>query len=311
MPVKVPDRSPTANILEAEGVEIIGYKVALQQDIRPLRILLLNLMPAKLKTEVQIARLLSHTPLQVELSLLTTASYQPRTTPAEYLKEFYRTLADIRDEAFDGMVITGAPVERLPFEEVSYWPELCEIFQWAERRVFRRFHICWGAQAALYAEFGVAKESYPEKLFGVYEQRVAAPRSALLRGFSDTFPAPVSRYTGISRADVEKVADLAVLAESAETGLCLIENRRGDVYMMNHLEYDTETLRDEYVRDLKAEAAIALPANYFAGGDPQRAPVNRWRPYGYLLFSNWMYRLYEDAPHDLGELARRHEAPEG
>jgi homoserine O-succinyltransferase len=310
MPVKVPDRSPSASILEAEGVEIIGTQVALHQDIRPLRILLLNLMPAKLKTEVQIARLLSHTPLQVELSLLTTASYQPRTTPAEYLREFYRTLSDIRDETFDGMVITGAPVERMPFEAVSYWPELCEIFDWARRHVFRRFHICWGAQAALYHEYGVSKEAYREKLFGVFEQRVLAPRSPLLRGFSDAFPAPVSRYTGITRADVEKVPGLTIVAASPKTGICLVENRRGDAYMMNHLEYDTETLRDEYVRDVAAAETIALPANYFESDDPQRPPVNRWRPYGYLLFSNWMYRLYEDSPHDLAELPSRRDAGE-
>jgi homoserine O-succinyltransferase/O-acetyltransferase len=305
MPVKVPDRSPAADILEKEGVDVIGSTVAIHQDIRPLRILLLNLMPAKLKTEVQIARLLSHTPLQVELSLLTTASYQPQNTSATYMQEFYRTLGDIKDEAFDGMVITGAPVERMPFEAVSYWPELCEILEWARRRVFRRFHICWGAQAALYAEHGVRKEAYAEKLFGVFEQQVKAPRSPLIRGFSDSFPAPVSRYTGIVRADVEKVPELTIVAEAPETGICLVENRRGDAYMMNHLEYDTETLRDEYVRDLKAEATIGVPANYFSGDDPARPPVNRWRPYGYLLFSNWMYRLYEDTPHDLNELQRR------
>jgi homoserine O-succinyltransferase/O-acetyltransferase len=298
MPIKIPDRSPTMKILETEGVELIGLKTAARQDIRPIRVLLLNLMPMKVKTEVQIARLLSHTPLQVELSLLTTESYQPTTTSSEYMREFYRTLSELRDEWFDGMIVTGAPVERMPFEAVDYWNELCDIFAWARRRVFRRFHLCWGAQAALYAEYEIPKEEYRDKLFGVYEQRVVAPNSALLRGFSDSFLAPVSRYTGVPRASVEKVADLEILAESDEAGLCLLQNRRGDVYMLNHLEYDTETLRDEYVRDLTTEKAALFPKNYFEDNDLTRKLVNRWRPHGYLLFSNWMYRLYEDVPYD-------------
>lgn len=304
MPIKIPDRSPTIKILETEGIELIGQRTAARQDIRPMRVLLLNLMPMKVKTEVQIARLLSHTPLQVELSLLTTESYQPTTTSTEHMREFYRTLSDVRDEWFDGMIVTGAPVERMPFEAVDYWEELCDIFAWAKRRVFRRFHLCWGAQAALYAEYGVPKEAYGEKLFGVYEQRVLAPRSALLRGFTETFMAPVSRYTGVPRAGVEKVADVEILAESDEAGICLMENNRGDVYMLNHLEYDTDTLRDEYVRDLSAEKAISVPKNYFEADDFTRKVINRWRPYGYLLFSNWMYRLYEDVPYDPRDYAR-------
>lgn len=287
-------------ILEREGIELIGLKSAARQNIRPMRVLLLNLMPMKVKTEVQIARLLSHTPLQIELSLLTTASYQPTTTSSDYMREFYRTLSDIRQEWFDGMIVTGAPVERLPFEEVDYWNELCDIFVWARRQVFRCFHLCWGAQAALYAEYRIPKEAYRDKLFGVYEQRVVSPKSALLRGFSDTFVTPVSRYTGVSRASVEKVEDIEILAESDETGVCLMENRRGDVYMLNHLEYDTETLRDEYVRDLTKEKAKLFPKNYFEDDDLTRKPVNHWRPHGYLLFSNWIYRLYEDVPYDVG-----------
>ncbi|MBM3601253.1 MAG: homoserine O-succinyltransferase [Alphaproteobacteria bacterium] len=305
MPIKVPDRLPTAKILEGEGVELIQDATAVRQDIRPMRILLLNLMPMKVKTEVQIARLLSHTPLQVELSLLTTASYIPTTTPAEYLKEFYRTLEQVREERFDGMVITGAPVERMPFEEVAYWQELREIFEWAKRHVFRRFHICWGAQAALYVDYGIGKVAYPDKLFGIYPQRVREPHSPLLRGFPDEVFTPVSRYTGISREDVAKHSDLRILLDSDETGLCLLQNRRGDVYIMNHLEYDTDTLKDEYVRDLTAESHIAVPKDYFPGNDPSKRPVNMWRPYGYLLFSNWIYHLYEDTPYDLRDLDKR------
>ncbi|HXZ00770.1 MAG TPA: homoserine O-succinyltransferase [Stellaceae bacterium] len=304
MPIKISDRSPTIRILETEGIELIGRKTAARQDIRPMHVLLLNLMPMKMKTEVQIARLLSHTPLQVELSLLTTESYQPTTTSSDYMREFYRTISDVRDDWFDGMIVTGAPVERMPFEAVDYWAELCHIFAWARRRVFRRFHLCWGAQAALYAEYGVPKEAYRDKLFGVFEQRVLAPRSALLRGFTDSFMAPVSRYTGVPRAGVEKVAELEILAESDESGICLMENSRGDVYMLNHLEYDTETLHDEYVRDLRAEKTISPPKNYFENDDVTRQAVNRWRPYGYLLFSNWMYQLYEDVPYDLRDLPR-------
>lgn len=304
MPIKIPDRSPSARLLESEGVELIGSNLAARQDIRPMRVLLLNLMPTKIQTEVQLARLLSHTPLQVELSLLTTRSYQPTTTAAEYMKEFYCTLPEIEGERFDGMIITGAPVERMPFEAVGYWRELCEILSWARRRVFRRFHLCWGAQAALYAEYGIDKETYAKKLSGIFEQRVRAPHSPLLRGFPETFPAPVSRYTGVERKAVEAAADLAILADSPESGICLIENKRRDVYMLNHLEYDTETLHDEYLRDLGKEQATGIPTNYFEGDDPSRSPLNRWRPYGYLLFSNWIYQLYRDTPYDLSDLAR-------
>ncbi|HSK38407.1 MAG TPA: homoserine O-succinyltransferase, partial [Arenibaculum sp.] len=298
MPIKIPDNSPAELILKDEGVDIIRDRVALRQDIRPLRILLLNLMPTKVNTEVQIARLLSHTPLQVELSLLTTASYRPTNTSAEYLQAFYRTLDEVRSRRFDAMVVTGAPVERLDFEEVDYWQELLEIFDWAKTNVFRRFHICWGAQAALHAEYAIDKEPLPEKLFGVYEQIVREPRAKLLRGFPDRFPTPVSRYTSVSRAAVEAQPDLRILVDSHETGVCLMDNvSRGDVYILNHVEYDAETLRDEYMRDLIREPGIRAPLNYFENDDPEGAPRNAWRPFGYLLFSNWIYMLYEDTPY--------------
>jgi homoserine O-succinyltransferase len=297
MPIKIPDRSPSTSLLRAEGVDVIGQATAARQDIRPLRVLLLNLMPAKVKTEVQLARLLSHTPLQIELFLLTTESYQPTTTSAEYMNEFYCTLADVCGDWFDGMIITGAPVERMPFESVAYWRELCAIFDWARRHVFRRFHICWGAQAALYYYYGISKQNHMNKIFGVYEQRLVAPDSALLRGFSDAFPAPVSRYSGIKRLELEGIADLQILAEAdPPAGVGLLENRRGDVFMLNHLEYDTGTLAEEFFRDVGKQQSVQVPVNYFDSDDPSRLPLNRWRPFGYLLFSNWIYKLYEDAP---------------
>lgn len=303
MPVKIANQSPTAAILREEGVDIILEGQAARQDIRPMRILLLNLMPTKVTTEVQIARLLSHTPLQVELSLLTTATYQGTTTASAHLTSFYSTLEQIEDERFDGLIVTGAPVERMAFEEVAYWNELCRIFKWAKSHVFRRFHICWGAQAALYAEYGIRKYPCPEKLFGVYTQCVVNPREALLRGFPDSFPTPVSRFTGIVRDDVVAEPDLKILAESEETGICMVQNTRGDVYMMNHVEYDTDTLKYEFARDIDREASVRLPKRYFAGDDPRQHPQNTWRPFGYLLFSNWIYYLYEDTPYDLADLA--------
>lgn len=303
MPIKVPDNSPAERILGEEGVEIIRDKVALRQDIRPLRILLLNLMPTKIATEVQIARLLSHTPLQIELNLLTMSSYQPSNTPQEHLRAFYRGLDDIWTEHFDGLIVTGAPVEHLAFEEVAYWPEMIEVLAWARRNVFRQFHICWGAQAALYARYGIQKVKMPSKLSGIFDQVVADPSAPLMRGFPDRFPAPVSRYTGTDYADIERFPELRILASSPETGPCLVEERNtGNIYMFNHLEYDTSTLADEYQRDLQKFGTMQEPANYFEQNAAERRPVNRWRPYGYLLFSNWTTLLYRDTPYNLQAL---------
>jgi homoserine O-succinyltransferase/O-acetyltransferase len=306
MPIKVPDRSPAEAALRQEGVDVIPDTTALRQDIRPLRILLLNLMPAKIATEVQIARLLSHTPLQIELSLLTTATYQPRNTPLEHLKAFYRTLSELGKERFDGLIVTGAPVETLPFEEVDYWSELSDIFAWSRANVFRRYGICWGGQALLYADHSVDKIQRPTKLFGVFEQRVRAPRSDLMRGFPDAFLCPVSRWTGFDPKGIERRPDLRVLADSPETGIGLVEHvPTGDVFSLNHLEYDTETLRTEFVRDLALNSAAPLPHNYFPDNNPAADPANTWRPYGYLMFWNWITALYRDAPFDLSDLSPR------
>ncbi len=306
MPIKVPDRSPAQAALHREGVEVIPDATALKQDIRPLQILLLNLMPTKVATEVQIARLLSHTPLQIELSLLTTATYQPRNTPLEHLKAFYRTLGELDGRRFDGLIVTGAPVETLPFEQVGYWSELSDILAWSRANVFRRLGICWGGQALLYAEHGVGKIQHATKLFGVFEQRVRAPRSDLMRGFPDAFPCPVSRWTGIDPDDIARRPDLRVLADSPHTGIGLVEHvPTGDVFSLNHLEYDTETLRNEYARDAALDRAAALPCNYFPGDSPAVDPANTWRPYGYLMFWNWITTLYRDTPFDLADLAPR------
>jgi len=308
MPIKVPDRSPAEAALQQEGVDVIPDATALRQDIRPLRILLLNLMPTKIATEVQIARLLSHTPLQIELSLLTTATYQPRNTPFEHLKAFYRTLDEVKEERFDGLIVTGAPVETLPFEKVDYWSELKEILAWSRGNVFRRLGICWGGQALLYADYGVEKIQYSEKLFGVYQQRVRAPRSELMRGFPDAFPTPVSRWTGVDPAGIAAQPDLRVLADSPHTGIGLVEHvPTGDVFCFNHLEYDTETLRNEFMRDLSLVPATALPHNYFPGDRMADNPANTWRAYGYLMFWNWITTLYRDTLYDLDALSPRPE----
>lgn len=306
MPIKVPDHSPAEMALQEEGVDVIADALALKQDIRPLRILLLNLMPAKIATEVQIARLLSHTPLQIELCLLTTATYQPRNTPEGHLKAFYRTLGELGDEKFDGLIVTGAPVETMPFESVEYWAELSDILAWSKAHVFRRFGICWGAQALLYADFGVGKVQYDKKLFGIYEQGVQAPRSDLLRGFPDSFLSPVSRWTGLDPAEIEARPALRVLAESPETGIGLLEHvATGDIFSLNHLEYDTETLGNEFKRDQALDAATPLPHNYFPHMSPAERPANTWRPYGYLMFCNWLTALYRDTPYDLSDLKPR------
>ena len=304
MPIKIPDNLPARPVLEEEGVEVIRRYDAIRQDIRPMRILLLNLMPKKLETEIQLARLLSHTPLQVELTLLTTSTYQPTNTAAEHLTAFYKTLGVVRHERFDGLVVTGAPIEEMPFEEVAYWRELCDIFDWAESHVFRQFNICWGAQAALYHRFGVPKYALPRKMFGIYEHRVLDTTALLTRGLPDRFLVPVSRHTETRHEDVEAHDDLRVMAESDTAGLCLVEDRRrGDAFMFNHLEYDSHTLRDEYLRDVQAgRDDVLFPHNYFPGDDPQAEPVNTWRPYAYLLFSNWMNALYQQTPFELNEI---------
>lgn len=298
MPLKIPDNLPARAVLENEGVGVIRNTDALRQDVRPMRIALLNLMPKKVETEVHLARLLSHSPLQVELTLLTTESYRPTNTSSDYMATFYQTLSTVRHEHFDGLVVTGAPVEEMPFEEVNYWPELRDIFDWADENVFRQFNICWGAQAGLYHRFGIPKHALGKKLFGVYEQRVLDSRAQLTRGLPEIFLAPVSRHTGTLREDVEQHPELSILAESDASGLCLVMDRRsGDVFMFNHLEYEADTLRHEYLRDrFSGRADVGEPYNYPVGDAGEEKPVNTWRPFAYLLFGNWINQLYQDVP---------------
>ena len=304
MPIKVPDNLPALEDLHAEQVDVMAQQQALQQDIRPLRLLLLNLMPKKQDTEIQFARLFGNSPLQIELILMTTASYTPRHTEPGYLRRFYRRLEDVRDEYFDALIVTGAPIERLPFERVAYWDELTEIMDWSRTHCFRRLGICWGAQALLYHFHQVPKHDCGEKLFGVFGHHLKPLPERLMRGFTDNFPMPVSRYTENRRADLE-AAGIEVLAQSDACGIGMArEPNSGDLFVLNHLEYDADTLGAEYHRDIEQGLDTALPHGYFPGDDPAAEPVNFWRPYAYLLISNWINDLYRSTPFDLNSLAK-------
>lgn len=303
MPIMIPDHLPARRTLKAEGLVVMRKADAVRQDIRPLRIGLLNLMPNKISTETQLARLLGVTPLQIELTLVRMSDHVARNTPADHMAAFYRPWSDVCLERFDGFVITGAPVERLRYEQVRYWPELRRIFDWTQTHVHRSLAICWAAQAATYHFHGVPKHALPAKAFGVIAHRNLAPTSPYLRGFSDDFAVPVSRWTEIRRADLP--AGLAVLAESDETGLCLVNDASHRMlHMFNHLEYDTGTLADEYARD----GAKILPISYFPGDDPTRAPLNRWRSHAHLLFGNWINEIYQTTSFDLATVGEHNRA---
>lgn len=296
MPIKIADQLPARQTLEAEGVSVMRETDAVRQDIRPLRIGLLNLMPNKISTETQLARLLGSTPLQIELTLVRITDHVARHTPADHMAAFYRPWSDVRAERFDGFIITGAPVERLPFETVGYWPELCQIFDWTQTHVHRCLTICWAAQAALHHFHGVPKKDLTEKAFGVFRHRTLAPTSPYLRGFSDGFDVPVSRWTEVCAQTLGNTPALSVLAESEETGPCLVEDAgHRALHMFNHLEYDTDTLGDEFRRDGGAQ----MPTGYFPGNDPARAPVNSWRSHAHLLFGNWINEIYQTTPFDI------------
>jgi len=304
MPIKVPDNLPALENLHAEQVDVMAQKQALRQDIRPLRLLLLNLMPKKQETEIQFARLFGNSPLQIELILMTTASYTPRHTEPGYLRRFYRRHEDVRDEFYDALIVTGAPIERLEFEDVAYWKELTEIMDWSRTHCFRRLGICWGAQALLYHFHQVPKHDCGDKLFGVFGHQLKPVPERLMRGFTDNFPMPVSRYTENRRADLES-AGIEILAESDVCGIGMArEPVSGDLFVLNHLEYDADTLGAEYHRDVSQGLDTALPHGYFPGDDPTVAPVNFWRPYAYLLISNWINDLYQATPFDLETLAK-------
>lgn len=302
MPIRIPDDLPARGTLEAEGITVMRETDAIRQDIRPLRIGLLNLMPKKISTETQFARLLGATPLQVELTLVRISDHAARHTSAEHLASFYRPWSQVRSDRFDGFILTGAPVERLPFEEVRYWPELRMILDWTQTHVHRCLTICWAAQAALHHFHAVPKHALPRKAFGVFQHRNLAPKSPYLRGVSDIFDIPVSRWTEIRAADLPRNSGLDVLSVSEETGLCLVNDpRRRALHMFNHLEYETGTLAEEYARGIGAP----LPANYFPDDDPAQPPENRWRSHAHLLFGNWIDEIYQTAPFEPAAIGRR------
>lgn len=304
MPVVIPEGLPAKEILTNENIFVMNELRAATQDIRPLQIAILNLMPTKIVTETQILRLLSNTPLQIEVDLLCTATYQGKNTPQEHLLSFYKSFDDIKGKRYDGMIITGAPIEHLDFEEVDYWAELVEIMEYTKKNVFSTFHICWAAQAALYYHYGIPKYPLSEKMFGVFEHKVKNRQCAMVRGFDDEFYVPHSRYTTIRKADVEKVGKLKILAESDVAGVYLLATKNGrQVFVTGHSEYDPLTLKAEYQRDLDKGLTIAVPKNYFPGDDPTQEPIVRWRGHASLLFSNWLnYYVYQETPYDLRDL---------
>ncbi len=304
MPVNINDALPAKAILETENVFVMSRSKAETQDIRPLKILILNLMPLKLVTETQLLRVLSNSPLQVEVELMMTSSHTPKNTPQEHLLAFYKTFDDIKERYFDGMIITGAPVEMLEFEEVDYWEELVKIMDWSKKHVTSTFHICWGAQAALYHHFGIKKYILPEKMFGVFKHKVLLPREPLFRGFDDLFSAPHSRHTYIKEEDILSVKELLLASNSKEAGAYIIvsEDRR-QIFVTGHSEYDASTLGDEYLRDLNKGMKIDVPQNYYPLNDPTKRPMVTWRSHAHLLYSNWLnYYVYQSTPYVLGEI---------
>ena len=305
MPIKIPESLPARATLESEHIFTITEHRAVTQDIRPLRILLLNLMPTKIVTETQLARLLGNSPLQIELELIMTTSRESRNTSREHMLSFYKTFDDVRDQHFDGMVITGAPVEQMEFEQVDYWDELCAIMEWSKTHVTSTFHICWGAQAGLYYHFGIRKIPLEKKLFGVFEHTVERRSSMLLRGFDDEFWVPHSRHTTISRADVEAVPQLKILASSPEAGIYAIATDKGrQIFITGHSEYDAETLKLEYERDKKAGLPIDVPKNYFPDDDDTKPPRVTWRSHANLIYTNWLnYYVYQRTPYIIDDIA--------
>ena len=305
MPIKIPNELPATRVLEEENIFVMTETRAITQDIRPLRILLLNLMPTKIDTETQLSRLLSNTPLQVELYLMHTATHKSQNVSEEHLTSFYRTFSEYKDEYFDGMVITGAPVEKMEFEDVDYWDELCEIMEWSKSHVHSTFHICWGAQAGLYYHYGVQKHMLDKKMFGVFPHKADYVRSILLRGFDDVFPVPHSRHTTVLREDIEKVPELKILASSEESGVYAISSKNGrQIFITGHSEYDRGTLEKEYLRDKNAGLPIGVPKNYYPNNDDTKEPMVSWRSHANLLYSNWLnYFVYQTTPYDIKKVS--------
>ena len=306
MPLIIPKELPAYGELSRENVFVMHQQRAQTQQIRPLRILILNLMPTKIVTETQLARLLANSPLQVQLTFLQTKTHDTTHTPQEHMKAFYKTFDAVRNERFDGMIITGAPIEDLDYEDVDYWNELCEIMDFSETNVYSTLHVCWGAQAGLYYHYGIRKELLPAKMFGVFEHRVIRPSNPLVRGFDEVFYAPHSRHTGISREDVLNCKALRILAESDEAGPFLMSTENGrQIFVTGHPEYDKYTLDAEYKRDVGKGLPIAVPKNYYPNDDPEQPPLFRWRAHAHLLYENWLnYYVYQNTPYDLGAISK-------
>lgn len=305
MPITLPENLPAYNVLSDEGVMVMSPDRAAHQDIRPLRIGLLNLMPKKIQTENQFARLIGATPLQIDLSLIRMTTHETRNTAAEHMAAFYRPFDEVRDEKFDGLIITGAPIEHLPFEEVTYWDELCEVMDWTQTHVHSTFGVCWGGMAMINHFHGVKKHMLDHKAFGCFRHQNLVPNSPYLRGFSDEFVIPVSRWTEMKQAEINAAAGLRTLLGSEEVGPCLVEDAgHRALYIFNHFEYDSGTIKEEYDRDVANGTPINVPQNYYPDDDPRRPPLNRWRSHAHLLYGNWVNEIYQTTPFDLQDIGR-------
>lgn len=304
MPINIPNDLPAADILAGENIFVMLEDRAKTQDIRPLKIAIMNLMPTKITTETQILRLIGNSPLQIDITLIHPKTYESKNTPKQHLSRFYKNLEDIKEETFDGLIITGAPVEHLEFEDVDYWEELTRLMEWSKSHVFSTLHICWGAQAALYYHYGIDKEKLPEKLFGVFYHYKTVKNNKLLRGFDDMFLAPHSRHTGISADDIKNEKNLEIVSQSDKAGVYIAVSKDDrQVFVTGHSEYDIFTLKDEYDRDIKAGKDITPPENYFPMNDPKKPPLVTWRGHANLLFSNWLnYYVYQETPYDVSQL---------
>ncbi len=304
MPIKIPKNLPAYDMMTEENIFVMDEGRAASQDIRPLKVAILNLMPTKITTEAQIVRVLSNTPLQIDITLLTMETHKSTNTPEEHMKAFYRNFSDVKEEKFDGLIITGAPVENLEFDDVDYWDELCEIMRWSKKNVYSTLHICWAAQAGLFYHYGVKKYKLNEKMSGVFTHKNLMPAHPLLRGFDEEFAAPHSRHTEVRREDIEATGKLDILAESEEAGIYIVASKkRRLLYVTGHSEYDAETLKLEYKRDVSRGLNPKVPRHYFKNDDPTETPKNTWRAHAHLLFSNWLnYFVYQNTPYDLAKI---------
>lgn len=306
MPIKLPSNLPAYNVLTREGVMVMDEDAAAHQDIRPIKIGLLNLMPKKIQTENQFARLIGATPLQIDFRLIRMTEHQTRNTAAEHMAEFYRPFQEVKDEKFDGLIITGAPIEHLPFEEVTYWDELKEVMDWTQTNVHMTFGVCWGGMAMAYHFHGLEKHMLPRKAFGCFRHQNLSPASPYLRGFSDDCVIPVSRWTEMRQSEIDAVPELSTLLGSEEVGPCLVEDRdHRSLYIFNHFEYDSETLKEEYDRDVANGTEINVPQNYYPDDDPAMTPQNRWRSHAHLLYGNWVSEIYLTTPFDMQEIGQK------